>query len=443
MNKDDWGRFLVARWTIYVILVLAYMLSYFHRMAPGAVSADLMAAFNASGAALGSLAAMYYYVYTIMQIPSGVLSDTLGPRVTVAIGNAVAGIGAIAFALADTLTVAAVGRFLVGLGVSVIFVCLMKSNTVWFSERQSGLVSGFTILLGNLGAVLAAGPLAAALALCSWRCIFVVLGVVSLALAVLSVRFVRNKPQDAGFPSLRELEGRVAHPERNTHWWQDLKGVLKTRAIWPGFWLNFGMAGGLFAFAGLWGVPFLRDVYGLSRTAAASYTTMTLLFIALGTLTAGWLSDRLGRRKPVILGSAALYCLAWIGLLYLPWSPGMSGYLLFALLGFAGAGFAVSYPVATEISAPALSGMAISVVNTGLFLGAAIAQPLFGWVMDLTWNGALHEGARIYGSHDYRSGLMLLLGLAVISLLSAARIDETHCRNMTVRKLKVASAYEN
>lgn len=443
MNRHDWGRFLVARWTIYVILVLAYMLVYFHRMAPGVVSADLMSAFDASGVALGSLAAMYYYIYTAMQLPAGVLSDTLGPRVTVTVGNVIAGIGSIVFGLADTLGVASTGRFLVGLGVSVVFVSLMRSNTVWFSERQYGLVSGFTLLLGNLGAVLAAGPLAAALSLCSWRCVFVALGVVSLALAVFTGWFVRNRPQDAGFPSLREMEGNDAHPERNQHWWHDLKGVLATRRIWPGFWLNFGMAGGLFAFAGLWGVPFLRDVFGMDRMQAAQYTTLTLLFLALGTLVSGWLSDRIRRRKPVILGSAILYCLAWIGMLYLPWSPGWSGYLLFALVGLAGSGFVVSYPVAKEVITPALSGMAISVVNTGLFLGAAIMQPLFGWVMDQSWDGTLREGVRIYALQDYRYGLTLMLGFAVISLLSATRIAETRCRNVVQHELQAANAYKN
>lgn len=443
MNARDWVRFLFARWTIYLVLVLAYMLVYFHRMAPGVVSADLMASFSASGAALGSLAAMYYYIYTAMQIPSGVLSDTLGPRVTVTVGNAIAGVGSIVFGLAETLATASAGRFLVGLGVSVVFVCLMRSNTVWFSERQYGLVSGFTILLGNLGAVLAASPLAAALAWCSWRCIFVAMGGVSLGLAALAGWLVRNRPEDAGFPSLREMEGNAAHPERRQHWWHDLKGVLATRPIWPGFWVNFGMAGGLFAFAGLWGVPFLRDVYEMDRMQAAQYTTVTLLFLALGTLLSGWLSDRIGRRKPVILGSAVLYCLAWIAMLYLPWSPGWSGYVLFALIGLTGSGFIVSYPVAKEVIAPALSGMAISVVNTGLFLGAAIMQPLFGWIMDRTWDGTLREGARIYSLHDYRYGLMLMLGFAVISLAGALRIAETRCRNVAMQGVAVVSAYKN
>ena len=131
------------------------MLVFFHRIAPGVVAGDLMQAFQTSGAALGSLAATYYYVYTVMQIPAGVLADTLGPRVSAGMGALIAGGGSILFGLAPDFGIASLGRFLVGLGVSVVFVGLMRSNTVWFSERRYGMISGLTILLGNIGAMLA------------------------------------------------------------------------------------------------------------------------------------------------------------------------------------------------------------------------------------------------------------------------------------------------
>lgn len=425
-------RFEALRWSVFFVLVVAYMSVYFHRMAPGVVSGELMSTFSTTGAALGSLAAMYYYIYTAMQIPAGVLADTLGIRTAVAVGNLVAGLGSILFGLAETFEIASLGRFFVGLGVSVVFVSLMKSNTVWFSERNYGLVSGLTILLGNMGSVLAAAPLAAVLDAYSWRTVFVVIGGVSLLLAVVSMVVVRNRPEDAGFPSVREMEGKTSHPGRERHWVADLKHVLSQRAVWPGFFVNFGMAGGLFAFAGLWGLPLLRDVFDLSRGEAADYTTVSLLGLAVGTLFFGWFSDRLGVRKPVLLASSVLYALAWLAMIYLPWGPGASGYALYALVGFTSAGFVVTYPCAKEVCAPALSGMAISLVNTGLFLGAAIMQPLFGWALDLTWDGTLQAGLRAYEMSDYRNGLYLMLGFAVLALLGVTRVRETHCRNIAV-----------
>lgn len=428
----DPRRFQQVRWTIYAILVLAYMSVFFHRMAPAVVSAELMTAFHTTGAALGSLAAMYYYIYTAMQIPAGVLADTVGTRAVATLGNLVAGIGSIVFGLAESMEMALMGRFLVGLGVSVIFVGLMKSNTVWFRERIYGLISGVTLLLGNIGSVLAAGPLAWLLGHVSWRAAFVGIGVFSLLLAVLSLLTVRNRPEDAGFPSLRAMDGKVSHAEREKHWLHDMREVWANLRVWPGFWFNFGMAGGLFAFAGLWGIPLLRDVHGLTRDEAAQYTTLTLLAMALGTLLLGWISDRLGRRKPVMAASAVLYLLVCAALLWLPWAAGASGMLLFALLGLCGSGFVLSYACAKEVCAPALSGMAISVVNTGLFLGAAIMQPLFGWVLDQGWDGAMRDGVRLYSGDDYRAALWLMLGFAVVALAAALRITETRGSNITL-----------
>lgn len=426
----DHARFNRVRWTVFVLLVLSYMSVYFHRMAPGVVSSDLMQAFATSGAALGSLAAMYYYVYTAMQIPAGVLADTLGPRLAVSIGALVAGAGSVLFGLAPDFDVASIGRLLVGLGVSVVFVGLMKSNTQWFAERSYGLISGLTLLLGNLGSILAAGPLAILLGLFDWREVFVTAGIASLGLAVLTWLLVRNKPEDVGFPSVREQEGLPPHPPREHHWLRELRTVVATGAVWPGFWVMFGITGTLFAFAGLWGVPLMRDVHGLSRADASLYTTAALAGFAVAALIGGWLSDRMGRRKPVVVGTAVLSAAGWLAMLYLPWGPGWSGLMLYGALGLAAGGFVVGYAAVKEVMPPAVSGMTIALVNTGLFLGAAIMQPAFGWMLDLTWDGTELNGVRRYAWADYRNGLWLSFAFTLLALVASLRVRETGCRNI-------------
>ncbi len=429
MNELRMRAFNRLRWSIFVILVISYMLVFFHRMAPAVVASDLMQTFGTSGAALGSLAAMYYYIYTLMQVPSGVLADTLGPRISVLIGSVVAGAGSMLFGLAADFSTASFGRFLVGLGVSVVFVGLMRSNAVWFSERYYGRISGLTLLFGNLGSIVAAAPLAWALGFFSWREIFVGIGVMSLLMGVITWLFVRNQPQDAGFPSVRELEGLPENAPRKHHWFNELKSVYTNWSAWPGFWVNLGVTGNMFSFVGLWGVPLLQDVHGLDKTTASLYTTTSLLSFAVGCLFMGWLSDHLGRRKPVILAAAVLSMFGWLALILLPWQPGFMAFMLYGLVGLAASGFIVTYAAAKEVCAPANAGMAIALVNTGLFLGAAIMQPAFGWVLDLTWDGGLLGAARQYSWGDYRNGLWLSFGFAVVALLAAFRVRETTCRN--------------
>jgi len=202
------------------------------------------------------------------------------------------------------------------------------------------------------------------------------------------------------------------------------------RDIWPGFWVNFGITGTFFAFAGLWGVPLMRDLHGLDRAGASLYTTVALFGFAIGAFKAGWLSDRIGRRKPVIVGGAALTCLFWLGLILLPWHNGWSGLLLYGGLGVVTGGFVVTYAAAKELLPPGVSGMGIALVNTGLFLGAAFMQPAFGWTLDLTWDGTMNEGVRVYAAGDYQNGLWLSFSTAAMALLAATRIRETWCRHV-------------
>lgn len=431
MHHDEQQRFVRTRTLIYGILIISYMSVYFHRMAPAVVSSELMLSFQTSATTLGSLAAMYYYIYTLMQIPAGVLADTLGNRTSVTVGNLIAGVGSIVFATAETIELASLGRFMVGLGVSVIFVGLMKNNTVWFRDRVYGLVSGFTVLMGNLGSVLAAKPLSALLNIWSWRDIFIGIGILSILLAILTSLFVRNRPEDAGFPSVRQMDGMSSHAERHQHWGRDLLNVFKNITVWPGFWINFGMAGGLFAFAGLWAVPLLRDSFNMSRDDASIYTTITLISLAMGTFLAGWISDHIGLRKPVILVSAGVYALSWLAMIYAPWQPGLFAMFLFMLIGITSGGFVLTYPCAKEVTQPALSGMAISLVNTGLFLGAAIIQTLFGWVLDLGWDGKIADGINHYSWGNYQNALLLMLAFATVAFIAALRIKETGCKNIT------------
>ena len=429
LNIHQSQQLVRLRWTAFAIVGLAYVLSFFHRFAPAAISADLQQTFHANAAELGGLAATYFYVYMVMQIPTGILVDTLGPRRVVAIGGVIGGIGSLLFGMADTLAIASAGRLLVGLGVSVTFIALLKLNAAWFHDRHFATMTGATILLGNAGSLLAAAPLAWALTFMSWRSAFVAVGVFSLVLAVLAWWLVRNHPGEANLPSLRELDGKAAHPPHEGHWYDGLLVVLKNRATWPGLWVNMGLAGSLFAFAGLWAVPYLRDVYGMDRTMATSHTTLLLAGFAIGAFFIGTLSDRLGRRKPVMVAGALGYCLSWWPLLLGMPLDGYLSYTLFLAMGLCAPSFTLSWACAKEVNPHALSGMATSVVNIGGFLGTAIMQPLVGWAIDRAHAGS---GDAALGLADYQAGIGILLGFSLLGLVATLLIRETYCRYVKV-----------
>ena len=397
------------------IAVAAYLLSFFHRVAPAAIAGDLQATFAIGGTQLGTLAATYFYVYTVMQIPTGVLADTLGPRRILWWGGLVAGAGALLFGLAPSFELAFLGRTLVGLGVSVTFIAMLKLIALGFDERRFASITGLCMLVGNLGSILAGAPLAWATQAAGWRPVFVAVGVLSLLMAFAARAWV--------------LESRATSIDRAA-WVTGLATVVGNRATWPGFFANAGLAGAFFAFAGLWAVPYLTQVHGMSRAEASSHVSIYFLGFAIGSMLWGNVSDRLGRRKPVMLAVSGVHAMGW-GL----WLAGVvhAGWMTYALcgaMGLATAGLTLSWAAAKEVNPPALSGMATSVVNVGVFFGPAILQPAVGWLMERTWDGRVESGVRIYSALDWQNGLLLMMASAVGGWIAVLFVKETGCRNI-------------
>ncbi len=364
--------------SIYLILLAGYVLSFVHRTAPAAIAGELTQAFDISGALLGTIAATYFYVYTVLQVPVGVLADTIGPRVIVTTGAVIAGVGSTLFGLAPSWEVAAAGRVLVGIGVAVTFVALLKVCASWFPAHRFATLNGITLLAGNLGAAAAGAPLAWLVTVASWRSVFVGLGLASLAIAVLTWMVVRDKPQDCGF----RVAYAPAAPAQAVHWTSALRAVLANPASWPGVFVNIGVAGSFFAFAGLWVVPYLREGRGLSQAVATTHASLLVLGVAFGSLLVGLLSDRLRSRVGLMRLYAGLYALAWLPLVLRLELPLALGYAWFFLMGLFVPGFVLTWTVAKEMNRPEHAGMAISLVNVGIFLGAGILQPLVGALLD-------------------------------------------------------------
>jgi MFS family permease len=411
------------RWIAVSLGAAAFWIAFFHRVAPGTIANELQSAFAVSGAALGALAATYFYVYAAMQIPTGVLVDTLGPRKVLTVGGVIAGVGAVLFGMADNVVAAALGRTLAGLGVSVTFVSALKLNASWFDERHFATTASLTNVVGLTGALAATVPLAWLVTQISWRTVFVAIGVASFLIALLTWGLMRD------LPAARE-HGRAAERAAATHagtrWYHGLGEVVRNRATWTGFWVSFGLSGSYMSFIGLWGVPMLVQGYGLPLVEASHHAAAILIALAVSSVGISMVSDRLGRRRPVAIIVAASYCGMWgIWLMGVPreWT-----WVMFALTGFCAPGFVLSWVYAKEANRPRYAGMATSLANTGGFLAAGILQPLVGWVLDRAAAG----GA--YTLDAFHSALMVLMLFAVSGFVATLFMRETYCRNIWSEK---------
>ncbi|WZY00046.1 MFS transporter [Bacillus sp. FSL W7-1360] len=411
------------KWLMYLLLIAIFMLGFFERFAPAVFASDLMAEFRTSGSMLGTMTAMYFVTYTALQIPAGVLADRVGPREIVGIGAVIAGLGSLIFSFAPTYALVSIGRLLVGLGGATVFIGIMKFNAEWFAKERYGLISGITLLLGNLGAALSAGPLAVLLSYATWRNTFFLTGLIAITLGILIYAVVRNSPQEVGFNQTQA----VSRKKNRNRWDNELRSVFAEKSVWPVLIASVGTNAVFYAFVGLWGVPLLTDSFQLTIREASLYTTAGLVGYGIASVVIGWCSDKAGVRKPFVVVSSVLACVGWLGLLIAPWQPGWSGFLLYTIVGVSAAQMVVSFAVVKEAVSPLVAGMALALVNAGVFLAVGGIQPLFGLIMDMMSDGAQVSGVSVYTFTHYQWGLGMMFFISAVGMIVSMFVKETYC----------------
>jgi sugar phosphate permease len=428
------------RWLIWSVLALSFFIVLFHRIAPGVVADRLMADFAVGGAAVGVLTSIYFYMYAVMQVPAGVLADTLGARKTVAIGTMVAGVGSLVFGLAPTLEVAYAGRFLVGLGVSVIFVATLKFQVNWFRAAEFGTVSGLLMVVGNLGSVMATSPVALLAQTLGWRLTFMLIGGATCLVAVAVWQLVRDTPAELGLSSRTgafapsgSSRTSSSGQARRRPFLVEARSVLANSQTRAGFLGLFGTMGSYLTFVGLWAVPYLMHSYGMDRFEASNYLLAATLAVLISAPLFGYVSDRvLRQRRLPILMLGALTCTAWLA--FSLWDggrpPAWTLYPLFLILGFSGGIVTLILTAVKEASPPAVAGLAMGTANVGAFLCAAALQPAVGYLLDSYWLGAMEAGARVYPVAGYQVAFWIIAGFGIAGWIGAWMLKETHCRNV-------------
>jgi sugar phosphate permease len=414
-----------ARWRILVVPALLYFLSYFHRVAPVVVAGDLMAAFGVSAATLGALSAIYPYCFAAMALPGGSLADFLGPRRTLTLGGLSMSAGSVLFGLAPGFGVAFAGRLLVGLGASVILIAGLRLATEWFRPEEFGTVAGAAQSVGSIGALAGTTPLALLVEQIGWRQGFVTIGGTTALLAVACFLTVRDRPEHreaarprAEDPGLREIIAGIP-------------SVILNPRSWSVGLISGGIYGGFAAFVGLWGVPYLTQVYAMPRVQAANLVAFSAVGLLLGAPLIGWLSDRLERRRLPLMMISGLNVLTWVALAAptSPLAPGLMPFVCF-LIGLGSAVVVLVFAAIREVNDPRYVGVALGFHNLPAFLSFGIMQWITGFVLDWHWDGTRVAGARVYGADAYRAAFALCLLFAAGAFVSACLAPETRCRNI-------------
>lgn len=415
------AKTLQYRWVICLLLSFGYVLVYFHRLCPAVLAVDLMRDLKASGSMTGFLGAAYFYPYALMQLPAGLLSDSWGPRNTISFFFVVAFAGSMILGLAPTASWAIAGRAIVGVGVAMLFVPTMKIFAEWFEKRQFGLMAGLLMAVGGIGSLTASTPLVWLSAAVGWRNAFLLIGCFTLLLAILVRFFVYDRPSDIGLASLTAGAGNA---EKSIGLAEGIKIVLTCGPFWPLAFLFFFDFATFFTIAGLWGGPYLMQVYGMSKTEAGRILTTLAVGIVLGSPLLTWLSDRVfHRRKPVVVLCCAVMLLVTGAFYrYTDQIPTWGLYGLFFTLSVCGSAVgAVMFAMNKDLFPVRIAGTATGLVNLFPFAGAAVFQPLAGYILE-----RYGKSGNMFQVAGYRAVFLVLLGCTAIALICALLTSETN-----------------
>ncbi len=420
MNDSEKLNFPVRAWTIWLLSALFMFYKYALEVSPSVMTSTLMRTFEISGIQLGNLAACYFYAYLLLQIPAGLLLDRFGPRKTTTLAIALCAAGSLIFAAATSITLAGVGRFLTGAGAAFAAVNCLKLIANWFPFKQFAFMAGLMMTVAMFGAVGGQAPLASFIEAIEWRQAMEIIGFAGLVLAGIFWMVVRDKAPDHArekhiFPPRAPLLDSVKKILKNSQSW------------WLSVYSGFAFAP-VMVFGGLWGVSFLAEAFNLSHKTSAQTVSLIFIGFAVGAPFFGWLSDRLGRRRIVMLWGTILAFIAISMVIYLPGIPFYVLSFLLFFFGFSISSFLLCFTMIREISLPVLAATAIGFMNAFDAVLGAFSDPLTGMVLDLYWDGKLVEGARIFSIEAYKIAFLTLPAYLILSLLTLLKIKETYCK---------------
>jgi MFS family permease len=378
-----------------------YFMEYAARSAPSVMLPELAKAFGLETAGLGSLIGLYYYSYAVFSLIAGASVDRLGAKYTIPVGVFVLAVGTAMFAV-DVSWIAGLGRFLQGAGSAFAFVGAVYLASHGLPARYLATAIGITQCFGMLGgasgqfvaAPLIHGPL-------DWHEFWIYSGAVILLIAI--AIFIVTPREDQT-------------KSKNASFWSTF-APYKTVLTNPQSYLCGLCAGLLFLPTTLgamtWGVSFLEHGWHIDYSQAVGRAATVAMGWVFGCPVLGYVADRIGRRKPVVFGGAALMLAAMLAILYLPPAT-FPPYLLAFLLGFGSGAAMIPYSIIKEVNPDYAKGSATGAINFLVFVMSALIGPVYGWwLQKLAGGGALTLDAFVEADVIF---VVAIVGAAILAL---------------------------
>ncbi|WP_131782741.1 MFS transporter [Legionella gresilensis] len=386
-----------------------YCYEFVLRIIPGALQSELSAAFgHISATTFGQLSAFYYFAYSPMQLPVGMLMDRYGPHKLLTFACLCCTLGSWMFTNISSMLVAGCGRFLVGFGSSFAFVGVLSLALSWLPKKYFSLMAGLITTLGMLGLVYGEVKITDIAVDFGWLHVLRLMIIIGAVLTIVISLVVRDGPtghKKHGYP-LPEFFMKVWH-------------VLSSPQVWLIGLVGACLYTSLSVFGELWGKSYLEQAHHLTKVEAAKTVSAMFLGWAVGAPLVGYLSDQSGRRVlPLVVGAImGLICISLV--LYYPGLSYTALNVLLFLYGVFSSTEIIVFIMAKENSGAQLSGTVFAAVNMIVTLGGVIFQPLVGKLLDMFGDSNVVAGEHIYTVVDYQLALSVLpISLLLVTILA-------------------------
>jgi len=401
---------------IWGICALFFLYEFFLRTVIGTYQHPVMQDLDLTSFQFSLLSTtIFLFIYGLMQIPVGIIVDTIGLKKSLIIGALICTVSSTGFAYAYSYPMAIFFRMLMGLGASFGFVCLLISVHEWMPHRYSAMFIGLSQFIGTLGPMIAAGPLdsLSESSPINWRFIFLSMGGIGSVITLLIFLFVENKKKQAGeYIILQKPEKITLSISRLFTRLQPWHIAIFTASVY--FTIEYlseneGRA--------------LLSLQGVSPNAASYMITTAWIGYAIGCPLLGFLSDMLERRKVIMSASAFLGLIAIIGILYPPGRIALQ--IAFFTLGISASGQSIGFATIAEQFKKQFVALGFGLNNAVVTTISAINAPLLGLLLDTV----KHDDA--ISLAEYRIVFTILIIIALIAILfSTFLIKETYCKSL-------------
>ena len=393
---------------IFFIGCFLYVYGYILRIFPSTMTHELMLHFGVQAGGFGLMSAMFFYGYTPMQIPAGLLYDYLGTRILMSLAIFLCAAATLIFGLTQVVYVAGLCRLLMGMSASFGFIGALLLASRWLSREHYPFWAGFVQLLGALGAIVGLTPVALLTHHYGWELTIYGTSAIGFMFVLLTLLIIRNQPQDLA----------LSLQPHHTHIKEDLKILFKNPQTW---WIGvvaFGSWAPISTFASLWGVPFMMATYHQAATQAGSEISLIWIGVAIGSPLIGWLSNKIRSRKMPLMVSAIIATIASIGVLYMHGLPLMWMNVLLFLFGIGASSQMTTFALVHDINSPRVMGTANGLNNMFVMLGGLLIQPLVGFILNAVWDHkGFIDGVPAYTGHDFQQALFVIPLISILTIV--------------------------